>query len=128
VAAKQLADGRLLASDLRASGDAAAEEDAWRRRLRAQLVSLLPALEYVPLPALVTGTYDMTPDAQPVVDELEGGLWVAAGLSGHGFMVAPAVGGLVADAFAGRDLPAWRDALRADRFDADRPEREQQVI
>jgi sarcosine oxidase subunit beta len=128
VAAKQLADGRLLASDLRASGDAATQEDSWRRRLRGQLVSLLPALEYVPLPVLVGGMYDMTPDAQPIVDALDDGLWVAAGFSGHGFMVAPAVGGLVADAIAVHTLPDWRDALRADRFTRDRRERETQVI
>jgi sarcosine oxidase subunit beta len=128
VAAKQLADGRLLASDLRATGDAVTEEDAWRRRLREELVSLLPALEYVPLPVLVEGTYDMTPDAQPIVDELDDGLWVAAGFSGHGFMIAPAVGRLVADAIAGRDLPTWRDALRADRFSQTGHERETHVI
>src|SRR6478752_3293783 len=37
VAAKQLADGRFLASDLDAAGDPATEQDRWRRRIREQI-------------------------------------------------------------------------------------------
>ncbi|MDY6996974.1 MAG: FAD-dependent oxidoreductase [Actinomycetota bacterium] len=44
------------------------------------------------------GCYDVTPDFNPVISRapLEG-LVVAAGFSGHGFKIAPAVGALVAD-------------------------------
>src|SRR5207237_1102819 len=38
------------------------------------------------------GLYEMTPDYQPLIGPLQSGLWVAAGFSGHGFMMAPAVG------------------------------------
>jgi len=124
IAAKQLADGRLLASDLRAEGT---DADAWRRRLRAHLVELLPALEFVALPLVVEGLYDMTPDGQPVVDALEPGLWVAAGFSGHGFMVAPGTARLVADGLEGRGPPEWAGAMRAGRF-AGALEREARVI
>jgi sarcosine oxidase subunit beta len=125
VAAKQLADGRVLASDLRAEGE---DEDAWRRRIRDQLLPLVPVLEYVALPVVAEGFYDMTPDGQPIVDALAEGIWVAAGFSGHGFMVAPSTGRLVAAALAGSALPDWADALRADRFAEERGEREAQVI
>jgi sarcosine oxidase subunit beta len=128
VAAKQLADGRLLASDLHASGDVDENEDAWRRRFREQAIPLLPILEHVALPIVAEGFYDMTPDSQPVVDALDDGLWVAAGFSGHGFMVAPAIGRLVADELDGRPSPEWRDALRGDRFARGAHEREAQVI
>jgi sarcosine oxidase, subunit beta len=128
VAAKQLADGRVLAADLHASDDAAVQQDAWRRRIREQIVPLLPRLEYVRLSAVVEGFYDMTPDGQPIVDALADGLWVAAGFSGHGFMVAPSTGRLVADGLAGRALPEWGDALRADRFTSPTGEIEAQVI
>jgi sarcosine oxidase, subunit beta len=44
------------------------------------------------------GCYDVTPDWNPVISRTElGGLVVAAGFSGHGFKIAPAVGKLVAD-------------------------------
>jgi sarcosine oxidase, subunit beta len=127
IAAKQLADGRVLASDLRAVGDPATEQDAWRRRLREELDRLLPHLRYVSLPIVATGTYDMTPDGQPIIDQLDDGLWVTAGFSGHGFMVAPSTGRVVADGLAGGAPAEWLDALRADRF-AHSTKREAQVI
>jgi sarcosine oxidase, subunit beta len=85
-------------------------------------------LEFVSLPIVVEGFYDMTPDGQPIVDELDDGLWVAAGFSGHGFMVAPSTGRLVADALDGSQLPEWRDAVRADRFAGGGQPQEAQVI
>jgi glycine/D-amino acid oxidase-like deaminating enzyme len=119
VAAKQLADGRVLASDLRAAA---------RSRLREELDRLLPILRYVSLPIAATGMYDMTPDGQPIIDRLDDGLWVAAGFSGHGFMVAPSTGRAVADGLAGAPPPEWLHVLRADRFGAQSSEHESQVI
>ena len=116
LAAKQLADGRLLASDLRATGDPQTEADRWRANVRHELERLLPALAKESLPTVVHGAYDMTPDAQPIVDEVADGLWVAAGFSGHGFMVAPSTGQLVAAGLGGDPLPDWHDAVRAGRF------------
>ena len=48
-----------------------------------------------------------------------GGLTVAAGFSGHGFAIAPAVGRSVADQLAGRPTPelASLDPSRATGFD-----------
>ena len=44
------------------------------------------------------GCYDVTPDWNPVISATElNGLVVAAGFSGHGFKISPAVGRLVAD-------------------------------
>ncbi|MBO0681064.1 FAD-binding oxidoreductase [Mycolicibacterium sp. S2-37] len=44
------------------------------------------------------GCYDVTPDWNPVISRTDlAGLVVAAGFSGHGFKIAPAVGRLVAD-------------------------------
>ena len=44
------------------------------------------------------GCYDVTPDWNPVISTTGlDGLVVAAGFSGHGFKIAPAVGQLVAD-------------------------------
>ncbi len=44
------------------------------------------------------GCFDVTPDFNPVVSATDiDGLFVAAGFSGHGFKIAPAVGELMAD-------------------------------
>jgi sarcosine oxidase, subunit beta len=127
-AAKQLADGRVLASDLTAAGDPRLERDGWRRHVRECIEALLPALEFVPLPLLVEGFYDVTPDHQAILGEVHPGLWVAAGFSGHGFMVAPAVGRIVAEAIAlGREDGAL-SLLDARRFTEARLLPEPQVV
>lgn len=110
-AAKQLADGRLLAGDL--SGQA----NGRRQRVRECLSELLPRLELVPLPLLVSGVYDMTPDHQAIVGRVDDRLFVAAGFSGHGFMMAPEVGRGVAAMLAGEDPGSEFAQLAPDRFE-----------
>ena len=102
-AAKQLADGRVLASDLSAAGNPEGGRAQWLGHVREVADDLLPRLTYVSFSILVTGFYDVTPDNQPVLSTVDGlpGLYLAAGFSGHGFMLAPAVGRRIADAIAG---------------------------
>jgi sarcosine oxidase subunit beta len=102
-AAKQLADGRILASDLAASGEPESGRAQWLSHVRETANELLPRLTYVSFSILVSGFYDVTPDNQPVLGSVEGlpGLYLAAGFSGHGFMLAPAVGRRIADAVLG---------------------------
>jgi sarcosine oxidase, subunit beta len=84
----------------------------------------VPALEDAGIVRGVTGVYDMTPDARPLLGRLPGldGLIVAAGFSGMGFKISPAVGegiaGLIAGAPAGSvDLAPFRP----DRLSDGRP-------
>ncbi len=104
-AAKQLANGRLLASDLGARGDPHDGREVWRANVRRAVEELLPQLEFVPLPLLVSGDYDVTPDHQAILGGVDSfpGLWLAAGFSGHGFMMAPAVGRRLAALAAGEE-------------------------
>jgi sarcosine oxidase, subunit beta len=128
LAAKHLADGRLLVSDLAATGDPETEAPRWRAAVREVLEELLPRLVYVPLPLLIGGTYDMTPDNQAILGQVRDRVWVAAGFSGHGFMHAPAVGRLLAEAIVeGREDEALR-LLDPARFDEGRPLPEPQVV
>jgi sarcosine oxidase, subunit beta len=63
----------------------------------------VPSLEDAGLTGGVTGVYDMTPDARPLLGRMPGldGLIVAAGFSGMGFKIAPAVGESLAGLIAG---------------------------
>lgn len=116
-AAKHLGSGRVLASDLAADGDPGVNAAAWRAHVKENVRRLVPVLEYVTYPILVEGFYDVTPDHQPVIAPVESGVWVAAGFSGHGFMIAPAVGRIVADALlTGSHDPAL-DSFALDRFE-----------
>jgi sarcosine oxidase subunit beta len=126
-AAKQLADGRVLASDLGARGDEAAGRERWRANVRAASDALLPQLTHVSYPLLVRGVYDVTPDHQPILGPVAEGVHVAAGFSGHGFMIAPAVARIVADAVEGVRDPVL-DVLGLDRFGADRLVPEPQLV
>ncbi|MDQ6711767.1 MAG: FAD-binding oxidoreductase [Candidatus Dormibacteraeota bacterium] len=62
------------------------------------------------------GLYENTPDFQPLIGPLQAGLWIAAGFSGHGFMMAPVVGKWLADWIAGGAPPVDLSAFAPDRF------------
>ena len=119
LAAKQLADGRLLASDLRAGS---------RENVRSGFEKLLPRLVYVTLPTVVEGFYDVTPDHQPILGRVRDGVWVAAGFSGRGFMQAPAIGRIVAESVLGVGSDPTLAVLDADRFAQGRPVPEPSVV
>jgi sarcosine oxidase subunit beta len=127
-AAKQLADGRVLASDLGASGDPEAEQGRWRANVRSAVEELLPQLVFVALPTLVAGVYDVTPDQQAILGRVRDRVWVAAGFGGRGFMLAPAVGRIIAESVLGEnDDPALR-VLDAARFAEGRLMPEPQIV
>jgi sarcosine oxidase subunit beta len=129
-AAKHLANGRVLSSDLGAAGDPDASAAQWRTHVRETARQLLPILEFVTYPILVEGFYDVTPDHQPLVGTIpeHDGVWVVAGFSGHGFMLAPAIGRIVADAaLDGRRDPAL-DAFAVDRFERGQVIPELQIV
>ena len=128
-AAKQLASGRVLASDLGAESNPEEGRPRWIETVNAGIRSLVPILEYVSFPVLAEGIYDVTPDHQPILDEapVHEGLWVAAGFSGHGFMLAPAVGRLMSGAILG-DRDPLLDAFSLGRFGRSEAVPETQVI
>jgi len=126
-AAKQLGDGRVLASDLGARGDES-QREVWRANVRSGIDELLPALAYVPFPVLVRGEYDVTPDHQPILGRVGERLYVAAGFSGHGFMIAPAVARIVADAVTGSSADETLGILDVARFEENRSVPEPQLV
>ncbi len=128
-AAKQLGSGRVLASDLGAVGNPAEGTERWRAVVRDGIRSLVPVLEYVDFTILASGSYDVTPDRQPALGPVPGhdGLHVAAGFSGHGFMIAPAVARIVAAGVLGDPDPVL-EILDAGRFREGRLVPESQVV
>lgn len=102
----------------------------WGPDFRDPMVSRLPALEDVQLVEGWAGLYEMTADHNPLIGrhpDLEG-FHLAAGFSGHGLMMAPAVGFAVAELIVtgessslditpfdvtrfGRNEPFWDEAM-----------------
>jgi len=74
------------------------------------LLDTCPILGSVKVLRQWAGCYDLTPDANPIVgevDEIEG-FYQASGFMGHGFMMAPVVGRLIAQYIAeGTELPMF---------------------
>ena len=63
-----------------------------------KFLARLPGLSDASLVNSYSGCFDVTPDFNPVISATDiAGLFVAAGFSGHGFKIAPAVGELMAD-------------------------------
>lgn len=87
------------------------------RDLRARLAMRFPAMARAQPRGGWAGVYDVTPDSYPIVDRVgPEGLFVAAGFSGHGFKLSPAVGRLLAEYVATGQRPEMLGPLRASRF------------
>jgi glycine/D-amino acid oxidase-like deaminating enzyme len=67
------------------------------------------------------GAFDITPDWMPILDDTRPGFFVAAGMSGHGFKLAPMVGAMMAALIAGAPSPISLAPFRLDRFSEARP-------
>ena len=128
MSAKQERDGALAPDPVLFNADIL--ERRWRSHVRACIEAVLPILTFVSFSIIAEGSYDMTPDHQPVVCAVgeEAGLWVAAGFSGHGFMIAPAVARLVADAVLDNRRDELLDVLDVRRFAEGRAVPEPQLV
>ncbi|MFG1944115.1 NAD(P)/FAD-dependent oxidoreductase [Nonomuraea sp. NPDC048826] len=83
----------------------------------------VPALAEAGITRGVTGVYDMSPDARPMLGPVAGidGLIVAAGFSGMGFKICPAVGRALAELALGEPQTVDVSAFSPDRFAEGRP-------
>jgi sarcosine oxidase, subunit beta len=84
----------------------------WLRRLAHRF----PPAAGVGVARAWAGLYDMTPDAHPILDWVDDGVYAACGFSGHGFMQAPAVGAAVADELVAGSSSFDLSPFRLERF------------
>lgn len=99
----------------------ACETDRWYREFLPALVRRLPAFSALALADGWVGLYEMSPDHNPALGEHPelAGFYLANGFSGHGLMVAPAVGKVVSELIRlGRSETVDVRPLRPDRFEA----------
>jgi glycine/D-amino acid oxidase-like deaminating enzyme len=84
----------------------------------------IPKLENAEVMRGVTGVYDMTPDARPLLGEIPGipGLHVCAGFSGMGFKIAPAIGLVMSELLLdGKGKTVDISSFRPSRFAEGKP-------
>jgi sarcosine oxidase subunit beta len=83
----------------------------------ARTARVIPALGEARFTGGYAGAFDITPDWMPILAEsLLPGFFVAAGMSGHGFKLAPAIGQMVAALVTGTASPVSFAPFRLDRF------------
>ena len=82
------------------------------KRIEERMPQRCPALKDVRLVEAWAGMIDVTPDAVPTLGEDPAlkGLYIATGLSGHGFGIGPAIGRIMADLV--REAPPGHDLQR----------------
>ncbi len=89
-----------------------------------------PRLLEAPVKTAWAGLYELTPDSQPLVGPLPNrpGAWIAAGFSGHGFMMAPVIGKWLAEWMIRGQAAVDLAAFAPDRFAVGRTEPERNVV
>ncbi len=99
-------------------------------RMASTLTQLVPRTRSVRVLRQWAGSYDMTPDAKPIVEAHEEvpGLVTAAGFSGHGVMIHPVVCEIVAQLVLG-ETPLMDPAfMSAKRFTPGAPKGDQETL
>jgi len=84
------------------------------------ITQTLPALRNLRVVRHWAGLYDMSPDRNPIINHAKTaqGFYTIAGMSGHGFMIAPRLAILLANHLTGQD-----DTLDINLFSAERYEK-----
>ncbi|MGI6345416.1 MAG: NAD(P)/FAD-dependent oxidoreductase [Bacillota bacterium] len=79
---------------------------------------LLPPLRDIRVVRQWAGLYTMTPDRTPILGPVEQlpGFYLAVGFSGHGFMIAPMTGVLLAESILGMETSMPLRPMDLDRF------------
>lgn len=97
-------------------------------RIVPQAARRWPPLEDARVKVGWAGLYENTPDAQPLVGPVAAGLWVAAGFSGHGFMMGPVIGDWLAQWMTAGASPVDLGAFSPGRFTSGRSQAEHHVV
>lgn len=94
-----------------------------------KVTHLLPPTKNLRVVRQWAGYYNMSPDHQPIVSDCKEveGFYIAIGFSGHGFMLAPAVGVLMKDIILGKNL-TWDVVLDIGRFERNEIIKEPSVV
>lgn len=96
-------------------------KSSWQflEEMAAKLVSIMPQLKELNVIRQWAGLYDMCPDRTPILGsspELSR-FFTAAGFSGHGFMISPVTGQLMAEMVLGKPTLFPVDMFDAGRFE-----------
>jgi sarcosine oxidase, subunit beta len=110
------------------AGDNTAVDWSFLDRITAVAQRRWPPLLDARVKSAWAGLYENTPDFQPLIGLLQPGLWIAAGFSGHGFMMAPVIGRWLSSWMNEGAATADLRAFAPDRFASGALQPEQNVV
>lgn len=98
--------------------------------MAAKVLPVLPPLAQLRVVRQWAGLYNMSPDAQPILGEAPAcrGFYNAVGFSGHGFMLGPVTGMLMAELISGKEPHIDISPLSLERFEKGELLREPSVV
>jgi sarcosine oxidase subunit beta len=120
---QQLPDGGILGGygdpEHEVIGDNVGSSWQFSRTMAKKMVKLVPILKEVHMVRQWAGLYNMSPDAQPILGEHPQlkGFYMSVGFSGHGFMLAPVTGKLIAELILDGKTSIPIDKLDIGRFE-----------
>ncbi|MBM7854742.1 sarcosine oxidase subunit beta [Desulfohalotomaculum tongense] len=98
------------------------QDSSWQflHEMAAKVTFILPVLKELRVVRQWAGLYDLTPDKTQILGAIPEvpGFFVAAGFSGHGFMIAPVVGKLMAEVMLGEEPEYPIDMYGVKRFES----------
>jgi sarcosine oxidase subunit beta len=117
-AGKQLIDGVIYMGYLREAKETK-DDWAYTEQVAGLFLSMMPSFADMGIKRLVDGYYDTSPDGHPFLGPVPGleGYFQAAGFSGHGYMLSPAVGRVMAEMVLGIEPSLPVAPFAFDRFE-----------
>ncbi len=99
---KQLIDGVIYMGYLREAKEGK-DDWAYTEQVAGLFLDMMPSFSDTGIKRLVDGYYDTSPDGHPFLGGVSGleGYFQAAGFSGHGYMLSPSVGRVMAEMVLG---------------------------
>ncbi|MDH4123802.1 MAG: FAD-binding oxidoreductase, partial [Thermoplasmata archaeon] len=100
------------------------------QRMSREILRLFPRLGAARILRQWAGSYDVSPDNSPILGEAEGlsGFYLACGYSGHGLMISPAVGRMMADLIAKERKDPLLTQLSLSRFEKKGESRKETLV
>jgi sarcosine oxidase subunit beta len=117
-AGKQLSEGNVYMGYLREAEEAISDHQFKEKCVEIAIQMMPKNMAQLRVQRIQEGRYDMTPDGQPIVggiDEVKG-YTLMNGFSGHGFMLAPALGMVLSEYLTGKKPSIDINGLSLKRF------------
>ncbi|MGQ9646346.1 MAG: FAD-dependent oxidoreductase [Thermodesulfobacteriota bacterium] len=129
-AGKQLREGNVYMGYLREAEESLSDHRYTEKCVELALQIMPEKMSELRILKIQEGRYDTTPDGQPIIGAVpeRKGYTLMTGFSGHGYMLAPAIGMVLSEILTGQRPSLDIERLRLERFQETHMDREKLMI